>query len=70
MQKVNSSKKSTVKVNPKSKSTQVNGMVNVLSTMTSSDDVAVTSANDVAVTTSLWLTSAKGTWRVGARDGA
>ena len=52
MQKVNSGKKSTVKVNHKSKSTLVNGLVN--------DDVAVTSANDVAMMTSLGLTSARG----------
>ena len=44
LQKVNFDKKSTVKVNPKSKSTLVNGLVN--------DDVAVTSADDMAVMTS------------------
>ena len=55
--KVNSSKKSTVKVNPKSK---VNGQSQQWSTvwstswltMTSADDVAMTLANDVAMMTS------------------
>ena len=56
MQKVNSGKKSTIKVNRKSKSTLVNGLFNVLV----NDDVAVTSANDVAMMTSLGLTSARG----------
>ena len=60
--KVNSDKKSIVKVNPQLKSTLVNVLVN--------DDVAVTSANDVAMMTSLGLTSARGPWRVTARGSA
>ena len=52
--KVNSGKKPTVKVNPKSKSTLVNGLVNVLVNddvaVTSVDDVAMTSVDDMAVT--------------------
>ena len=59
-----------VKVNhnqsQRSKSTLVNGLVNVLV----NDDVAVTSANDVAMMTSLGLTSAIGPWRVTARGSA
>ena len=66
MQKVNSGKKSTVKVNRKSKSTMVNGLVNVLV----NDEVAVMSANDVVMMTSLGLTSARGPWCVTARGGA
>ena len=66
MQKVNSGKKSTVKVNRKSKSTMVNGLVNVLV----NDEVAVMSANDVAMMTSLGLTSARGPWRVTAHGSA
>ena len=66
LQKINSDKKSMVKVNhnqsQRSKSTLVNVLVN--------DDVAVTSANDVAMMTSLGLTSAKGPGRVTARGSA
>ena len=56
-------KKSTLAKSQRSKSTLVNGLVNVLV----NDDVAVTSANDVAMMTSLGLTSARGPWCVTAR---
>ena len=59
-------KKSTLAKSQRSKSTLVNGLVNVLV----NDDVAVTSANDVAMMTSLGLTSARGPWRVEARVGS